>query len=140
MPRATTSSRQGQQSATFDARVLHKPRQSGDQRHHPCVANGVPLTPAALFVHGMTLVLQGLCQLLDTAKRDVQKLLFDQAREFKVRRGLALRRIIQRRSRDRQQAAPRLDQQLWVLPFDHSTPHLPVQGLNCLTKKTGSDG
>jgi hypothetical protein len=65
--------------------------------------------PDALLVHGMALVLQVPGHLPDAIERGVQKLLVDQQHEVEVHRRLALRRVIERRSRDRQQAALRPD-------------------------------
>jgi hypothetical protein len=53
-------------------------------------------SPDALFVHGMTLVLQVPCHLPDTVKRGVQELLVDQQHQVEVHRGFALRRVIER--------------------------------------------
>jgi len=83
-----------------------------------CRATGVRLLvdrhhahqpPDALFVHGMTLVLQVPCHLPDAVERGVQELLVDQQHQVEEHRGLALRRVMQRRPRDREKAAQRLD-------------------------------
>jgi hypothetical protein len=52
--------------------------------------------PDALFVHGMTLVLQAPRHLPNAVERGVQELLVDQQHEIEVHRRLALRRVIER--------------------------------------------
>ena len=59
---------------------------SAHQAHQP---------PDALFVHGMTLILQVPCHLPDTVKRRVQKLLVDLQHQVEVQRRFALRCVIE---------------------------------------------
>ena len=50
--------------------------------------------------------------------------------------GLALRRVVKRRARDRQKEALRPDRQRGVGTFKHPAPHVPVQGLSFRDKKS----
>ena len=102
----------------------------------PTNAHKAQQPPDALLVHAMALVSQVPRHLPHAVERGLQKLLVDQQHQVEVHRRLALRRVIERRSRDRQQAALRPDRQLGVVPFDHATPHFPVQGLSFRDKKS----
>jgi len=53
-----------------------------------------------------------------------------------VQRRYALRRVLKRRPRDRQQPALRPERQLGMGWFDHPPPHFPIQGLSFRDKKS----
>ena len=76
-----------------DRHQAHEPHQTAD----------------AFLVHGIAFVLQMPCHLADAVERGFQKLLVDQQHEIEVRGRLTLRRVVERRPRDRQQAALRAD-------------------------------
>ena len=101
----------------------HEPHQSSD----------------ALRVHRVTLVLQVPSHLPDTVKRGFQELPVDALHQGEVHLGLATRLVVERRPRDRQQAALRPDRQGRMVGFDHLPPHLPVQGLSFRDKKIVGD-
>jgi len=100
----------------------------------------------------MAFVPQVPCHLPDTVNRDVRELLVDQQHEVKVQRRLALRRVAERRPRDRQQAALRPDREPGMASLDHPVRHclpdqwrsnassLPGPGLELSCQKVFGDG
>jgi hypothetical protein len=76
------------------------------------------------------------CPLPDKAFKMPEKGATDQPHQVEVHFGLAPRLIIERRPRNRQQAALRLDRQRLVGALNHPAPHLPVQSLSASSKKS----
>lgn len=83
----------------------------------------------------MPLVLQVPGHLANPIERRVEELPVDQPHQAEVLIRLSNRLVVERRARDRQQAALRPDRQRRVVPFDHSTPYFPVHGLSFRDKK-----
>src|SRR5690606_25916551 len=84
----------------------------------------------------MPLVLQMPCHLPDTVEGRVEEVLIKNPHQPKILRRFSDWFMMDRRARDRQQAALRADRQRWMAPINHPTPHLPVHGLSFRDKKS----
>jgi len=76
------------------------------------------------------------CARLSAVKRGLKEQLINNAHQVEVHLALALRLLVERGLRDRQQGtllANRQARQVWFNPL---APHLPVQGLSFLAKKS----
>lgn len=89
----------------------------------------------ALLVHYMAIVAQVPRLLSNAEERRVEELHIDQPHQRKVLLGLSLRRIVERRPRDRQQRALSAHGKVRMVAFDHTAPQFPPQGSSSLSKK-----
>ena len=71
----------------------------------------------------------------DTEERGLRERLLDPPHQAEVLLSLVLGRVVERRTRDRQQLALLADRQIRVVRRDHAAPHCPPQGFSFRSQK-----
>ena len=78
------------------------------------------------------------CARLSAVKRCLKEQLINNAHQVEVHLALALRLLVERGLRDRQQGTLLANQQARQVWFNHLAPHLPVQGFELSGQKIGT--